>query len=182
MPRTGFYDKMKHIENSGGDHHENSKFTGAGVFAQLLIKAKIQEQNGRFLTHYALGTVSGLIRAQAMANENATRDSLMASMRIQGAESVCRVYRKMVRYPDFHRQLIAFRRLMQDYGLTLAELPEKSEGQRELKALLALIADLPFTHLQEERFLAETRRSISAGPSARPAGSRICISSVYLML
>ena len=99
-----------------------------GYLHSLLIKAKIQEQNGRFLTHYALGTVSGLIRAQAMENENATRDSLMASMRIQGAESVCRVYRKMVRYPDFHRQLIAFRRLMQDYGLTLAELPEKSEG------------------------------------------------------
>ena len=56
-----------------------------GYLHSLLIKAKIQEQNGRFLTHYALGTVSGLIRAQAMANENATRDSLMASMRIQGA-------------------------------------------------------------------------------------------------
>ncbi|WP_195395554.1 PD-(D/E)XK nuclease family protein [Holdemania sp. 1001302B_160321_E10] len=139
-----------------------------GYLHSLLIKAKIQEQNGRFLTHYALGTVSGLIRAQAMANENATRDSLMASMRIQGAESVCRVYRKMVRYPDFHRQLIAFRRLMQDYGLTLAELPEKSEGQRELKALLALIADLPFTHLQEERFLAETQTLDFSGAECTP--------------
>ena len=34
----------------------------------LLIKAKIEEQNGRFLTHYAAGTLSGLIRGQALDN------------------------------------------------------------------------------------------------------------------
>ncbi len=59
-----------------------------GYLHSVLIKAKIKEQNSRFLTHYAAGTVSGLIRAQALENENETRDSLIASMRIQGAESV----------------------------------------------------------------------------------------------
>ena len=124
-----------------------------GYLHSVLIKAKIKEQNSRFLTHYAAGTVSGLIRAEALEKEKETRDSLIASLRIQGAEDRCRVYRRMVRYPDFHRQLIAFHRLMQDYSLTLEELPEMTEGQRELKTLLSLIRDLPFSHNSEIRFL-----------------------------
>lgn len=63
-----------------------------GYLHSVLIKAKIKEQNSRFLTHYAAGTVSGLIRAEALENENETRDSLIASLRIQGAEDRCRVY------------------------------------------------------------------------------------------
>ena len=139
-----------------------------GYLHSVLIKAKIKEQNSRFLTHYAAGTVSGLIRAEALENENETRDSLIASLRIQGAEDRCRVYRRMVRYPDFHRQLIAFHRLMQDYGLTLEELPETTEGQRELKTLLSLIRDLPFSHNSEIRFLNELATQDFSGIECTP--------------
>lgn len=134
----------------------------------LLIKAKIEEQNGRFLTHYAAGTLSGLIRGQALDNENETRDSLIAALRIQDAADDCRVYHGMVRYPDFHRQLITFHRLMQDYGLKLTKLPVKTEGQRELKALLTRISDLPFSHQQEIRFLDQVKSSDLSGIECIP--------------
>ena len=42
LRQTGFYDKMKHIENSGGDRHENTKFAGAGIPAQCVDQSEDQ--------------------------------------------------------------------------------------------------------------------------------------------
>lgn len=128
-----------------------------------LIKDKIKESDSQALTHFSVNTLEGLIGSFADDSENPQRDMLVASMRIRKAEAQCRIYRKMVQYPGFHRQLIDFHRLMLDYGLTLQELPADTEGQTELKRLLETIHDLPFLHRQELRFVQAAENTDFSG-------------------
>ena len=123
----------------------------------VLLRQRLKDTDQSYLTGCSFNTLEGLVSCFFTGNE--LRDSLIASSRLRNASSVCRIYREMLKYPDFHMQLIRFHKLMLRYHLSLSELPVDTEEQKECLALLTQIHDLKFSSLSSDRFDEELKQS-----------------------